>query len=258
MPKLRADDQTELNYRVIGDGPRNVVMVHGWMASGSIFDDLLEVLDHTGLKLIVPDLRGTGASEPSRSGYSLERYARDVLAIADAEGAQSFTLLGHSMGGQIAQWVAAEAPARVNGLITLCAVPASGAPLPPEARELFSTAAGDEGKLGTILDLACKQLPEAAKARMLATAVEIDEACIRGAFAAWTAGGFTERLGAITAPTLVIASDDPFLPPAIQRSEIQQRIARARLAYLPGPGHYPLNERPVETAAIVSAFLAGA
>ena len=258
MPTLRADDQTELSYRIIGSGPRTVVMVHGWMASGSVFDDLLEVLDHEGLKLIVPDLRGTGASEPSRSGYSLERYARDVVAIADAAGAQTFTVLGHSMGGQIAQWIASEVPERVNGLITLCSVPASGAQLPPEARELFSTAAGDEGKLGTILDLACKQLPENAKARMVATAVRIEDACIRGAFEAWTAGGFTERLASISAPTLVIASDDPFLPPALQRSEIQQRITRSRMAYLPGPGHYPLNERPAETAAIVSAFLAGA
>jgi non-heme chloroperoxidase len=258
MPKLRADDQTGLNYRVIGSGPRTVVMVHGWMASGSIFDDLLEVLDHTGLKLIVPDLRGTGESEPSQSGYSIERYGRDVLAIAEAEGARKFTLVGHSMGGQISQWIAAEAPDRVSGLVTLCAVPAGGAALPPEARELFSSSAGDEGKLGTILDLACKQLPAEAKARMVATAVKIDEACIRGAFEAWTAGGFAERLSAITAPTLVVATDDPFLPLALQRAEIQQKIAGARVAYLPGPGHYPLNERPAETAAIVSAFLAGA
>ena len=57
--------------------------------------------------------------------------------------------------------------------------------------------------------------------------------------------------------TLVVATDDPFLPPALQRAEIQQRITGARFAYLPGPGHYPLNERPLETAAIVSAFLAG-
>lgn len=257
MPRLRVDDQTELNYRVIGSGPRPVMLVHGWMASGAIFDDLLEVLDHDGVRFIVPDLRGAGDSEASRSGYSLERYGRDVLAIADAEGVQSFTLVGHSMGGQISQWIAAEAPSRISALAILCAVPASGAPLSPEGRELFSTSAGDEGKLGTILDLACKQLPEAAKARMVATALKIDEACIRGAFEAWTAGGFTDRLGAITAPTLVVATDDPFLPPAMQRAEIQQRIAGARLAYLPGPGHYPLNERPLETAAIVSAFLAG-
>lgn len=257
MPTLRADDQTGLNYRVLGSGHRTVILVHGWMASGAIFDDLLEVLDHDGLRLLIPDLRGTGGSEPSQTGYSIARYGKDVLAIADAEGAQSFTLVGHSMGGQIAQWIAAEAPARVQGLLTLCAVPASGAALPPEARALFSSAAGDEGKLGTILDLACKQLPAEARARMVANALPIDDACIRGAFEAWSEGGFSDRLGAITAPTLVVATDDPFLPPALQRAEIQQRIAQARFAYLPGPGHYPPNERPQETAAIVSAFLAG-
>jgi len=258
MPTLRADDQTELNYRVIGNGPRTVVMIHGWMASGAIFDDLLEALDHGGLRILVPDLRGAGDSQPSNSGYSLAQYGNDVLAIADAENAASFTLIGHSMGGQIAQWIATEVPDRVRGLLTICAVPASGAALPPDARALFSSAAGDEGKLGTILDLACKQLSAEAKARMVANATRIGEDCIRGAFETWTTGGFLERLAAIKAPTLVLATDDPFLPPALQRAEIQQRIPRARFAYLPGPGHYPLNERPIETGAIVSAFLAGA
>jgi non-heme chloroperoxidase len=71
------------------------------------------------------------------------------------------------------------------------------------------------------------------------------------------AGGFAERLSAIKAPTLVVATDDPFLPPAFLRQAVVSLIRGARLAVLPGPGHYVQVERPRETAALLEAFLAG-
>ena len=54
---------------------------------------------------------------------------------------------------------------------------------------------------------------------------------------------------------LVLATDDPFTPPDLLRKAIVSKIARASLAYLPGPGHYPTAERPRETAAVLRAFL---
>ena len=72
-----------------------------------------------------------------------------------------------------------------------------------------------------------------------------------------TRGGFADRLGSITAPTLVVASDDPFLPPDFLRAKIVAPIARARLVIVPGAGHYPQVERTRETAAVLGAFLAG-
>jgi len=51
MPPVASHDETSLHYRVIGDGPRNVLLVHGWMVSGAVFDGLVELLDTTGLRL---------------------------------------------------------------------------------------------------------------------------------------------------------------------------------------------------------------
>jgi len=56
---------------------------------------------------------------------------------------------------------------------------------------------------------------------------------------------------------LALATDDPFLPPAFLQQAVVDKIARAKLAYLPGAGHYPAAERPAETAAILLAFRAG-
>ncbi|HEX8821494.1 MAG TPA: alpha/beta hydrolase [Archangium sp.] len=257
MPTVASSDQTPLHYRVIGDGPRNVLLVHGWMMSGAVFNDLVETLDQTGLRLVIPDLRGTGQSGMATSGYTLEQHARDVLAVADHAGLERFTVVGHSMGGQLAQWVAAQEPSRVEGLMLINTVPASGMQLPPDAVGLFRTSAGDREKQKIILGLACKQLSEASLERLLKDAGAVGKAAIESGFDAWTGGGFEAKLASITAPTLVVATDDPFLPPAFLREKVVNPIRNARLAYLPGPGHYPAVERPAETAALLTSFLAG-
>lgn len=257
MPTISSDDSTLLAYRTFGSGPRVVILVHGWMVSGAVYDDLIGAFDTTGLKLIVPDLRGTGGSGRPDTGYTLERHAKDLLAIADHEGARSFVVVGNSMGGQLAQWIAASEPDRVEGLVLLCSVPASGIALPDDARALFRGSAGKREAQSTILGLACKQLSDASRERLLDDAGNIPAACIEENFDAWTAGGFAERLARITAPTLVVATDDPFLPPDFLKQTTVAPIKRARLSVLPGPGHYPQVESPRETAAVLQAFVAG-
>lgn len=257
MPTVTATDNTQIHYRTVGEGPRTVLLVHGWMVSGAVWDELAELLDTSGLRLLIPDHRGTGKSGRPEGGYTLEQYAKDMLAVVEHAGAERFTVVGHSMGGQVAQWVAAEAAARVDGLVLLNTVPASGMQLPPDAAGLFRTSAGDREKQKMILGLACKQLSAEALEKALADAGNVSAQAIVGGFDAWTGGGMVEKLAKISAPTLVVATDDPFLPPAFLKQAVVQPIRLARLAYLPGPGHYPQVERPQETAALVGAFLAG-
>jgi non-heme chloroperoxidase len=257
MPTVASSDQTPIHYRVVGDGPRNVLLVHGWMMSGAVFNELVEKLDTTGLRLVIPDLRGSGGSGAPAGGYTLEQHARDVLAVADHAGLKRFTVVGHSMGGQLAQWVAAQEPSRVEGMVLLNTVPASGMQLPPDAAGLFRTSANDKEKQKVILGLACKQLSAEALERLLTVAGAVAKGSIEGSFDAWTGGGFEAKLASITAPTLVVATDDPFLPPAFLREKVVGPIRNARLAYLPGPGHYPQVERPAETVALLTSFLTG-
>lgn len=249
-------DNVSISYRVIGAGPRDVFLIHGWMVSGAVYDDLIAALDTEGLRLVVIDLRGSGRSGRPNDGYSIAQYAADVMAVADALGSRSFVVVGHSMGGQIAQWISATEKDRVVGQVLLCPVPASGIPLPADARALFRNSAQNRSMQQTILGLACKQLGDAERERLLDDAGGVAPQCIEQAFDTWTAGGFSDRLSEINAPTLVVGTDDPFLPPAFLRQAVVSLIRGARLAVLPGPGHYVQAERPRETAAVLEAFLA--
>lgn len=243
-----------IHHEIHGEGPRTVVLLHGWMMSGRVWSRCLEHLRLDGLRVVVAHQRGTEKS-PAES-FTLEEYATDAVALLDAIGADRATLVGHSMGGQIAQLVATKVPDRIEAMALLCPVPAMGLPLPEEAMQLFKGSATDRALGGTILDMACLQLEADAKAALLEDSATVSSACIEGSLDAWTGGGFADALGSVRARTLVVATDDPFLKPDFLTESVVQPIAGARLAVLPGPGHYVQVERPRETAALLEAFLA--
>ncbi len=257
MPTYTSDDQVTISYRVQGsEGGEVVLFVHGWMMNGHVYDDVLALLDTGALRCVIPDLRGAGESDRPAGGYTLERYAADIEGLIGELGCERVTLVGHSMGGQVVQMVAASMPSRIAGVVLINTVPASGIPLPEDAQGLFRGAANRESQ-ATILGMATVELSDASTERLLAIGATVSAACIAESFDAWRLGGFAERLSSITSPVLVISTDDPFLPADFLRQAVVAPIANARMAILPGPGHYPLVERPAETAAMIESFFAG-
>jgi len=198
----------------------------------------------------------TSLPPPSEvAATTLETLAHRVLADATQAGLDRFHVIGHSMGGQVAQLVAAIATERVRSLVLVNPVPLSGLPLPPEVAAAFRGSGGNRAAQGAILDQACLELAPEAKQALLDDAGTIAPAWIARGLDLFVAGGDATKLAAIACPTLVVATDDPFLPPAFLEQTIVSKIAGARLATLHGPGHYPQVERPAALAALVGSFL---
>lgn len=111
-------------YQVVGDGPRDLVYVPGWVSNIEImWDDpvLSSVFRRLSgfSRVILFDKRGTGMSDPVPASDlpGLEERMDDVRAVMDAAGSDSATLLGHSEGGNMAILFAATFPERTDGLI---------------------------------------------------------------------------------------------------------------------------------------------
>lgn len=189
---------------------------------------------------------------------TLDALAQRVLDEAARAGFERFHLVGHSMGGQIAQLVAARAPERTRSLTLVNAVPLAGLAFPPDVAAMFRGSGGDRAAQGAILDQACRELAPAAKDALLDDAGTIAPAWIARAFDLFVGGGDVTALAAIACPTTVIATDDPFLPPAFLERTIVAPIRGARLATLRGPGHYPQVERPDALATMLAGILAEA
>src|SRR5712692_4095155 len=111
----------QLSIAEAGAGQRPLLLVHGFTGAKEDFTPWLDRLAGAGWHAVAPDLRGHGgSSQPAaESAYSFEILADDVLLLAGELGWERFVLLGHSMGGMVAQFVARKAAARLDGLILM-------------------------------------------------------------------------------------------------------------------------------------------
>lgn len=148
----RTEDNIQINYESFGTGSLPVVLLHGWGGSASYLREMVNHLDLSGLQVIAPSYRGHGDSEKPAIGYTLDQFAKDVLAVADATGAKRFVLVGFSMSGKFAQYIAAVHPERVVGLVLIAPVPASEFRVPAAiARSWCDSQHNREGAFNRIL-----------------------------------------------------------------------------------------------------------
>ena len=117
MPVLTRDGAT-LRYVRCGTGPA-VLLVQGAGVVGEGWRPQMAALQDR-FTLVAFDNRGIGRSTLNGGPLTIEAMAADALSIADAEGLERFHVVGHSMGGLIAQQLALGAPGRVLSLAFLC------------------------------------------------------------------------------------------------------------------------------------------
>jgi pimeloyl-ACP methyl ester carboxylesterase len=234
-----------------------VLLINGSEAQGIGWPDaLVSRLVEGGLQVVRYDHRDTGESttvEFDAEPYSLADLVADALAVLDGHDLASAHVVGTSMGGMIAQWLAAAHPARVRTLTLLTTSPVDGGDDLPRPAESFLEA------IGAAADLPRATVPERVEAdvviyRILNGDAPFDEDAARAVatrhFARardWTKAANHRRLAsievdppplsAIEAPTLVLAAaDDPIFPPAHARA-LAEAIPGARLLPMAGMGH---------------------
>jgi pimeloyl-ACP methyl ester carboxylesterase len=103
-----------------GDGSP-VVLLHGWPDSGGLWRHQVKALKGAGYRVIVPDLRGFGASDAPEGveNYALPFLAADVFAVLDHCGVERAHVVGHDWGAALAWGIASLAPERVDQLVVL-------------------------------------------------------------------------------------------------------------------------------------------
>lgn len=274
----------ELCIAEAGAGGRPLLIVHGFTGAKEDFVEHLPCLADAGWHVVAPDLRGHGASDaPDLEGaYSFELLAGDLVGLADALGWSRFTLLGHSMGGMVAQVAALAAPGRLEALVLMdtCSGPVAF------DRDLAFGAASlvrNHGMAalaplvaslpdGNPLDTAAsRQLRETrpsplggddpaaswaafGDAKLLAASPVMFSAMVPVMLDAAERIG---SLGSLVVPTLVVVGEhDGAFFEASRR--LAEAIPGAGFEIIPGAGHNPHHEAPDPWRAAVLAFLDGA
>jgi pimeloyl-ACP methyl ester carboxylesterase len=237
MPHIRAGD-IDIYYEIHGSGAPVLTMIRGLGADVTAwFSQIPELSRH--FQLIVFDNRGAGRTDKPDAPYSTAQMAEDTKGLLDALDIPRTSVLGLSMGGMIAQEFAIRYPDRLQRLVLGCT--AFGGPdfiAPPREvfaergeRTLFSdeTIANNRSIIEAYNDAKSRfPIPPFALQRQLEAILRHDTA---------------NRVGQITAPTLVITgSEDRLIPPENSRL-LAARLPYSLLRELPG-GHLFASEHP--------------
>lgn len=234
-----------------------IVFVHGVGSTAAIWDYQLADLG-VDYRCFAVELRGNGVPkpEPDPTEITREGYVDDVLAIADAAGAEQVHFVGCSLGGVVGFELWKRAPERVRSLTFV----GSFARYPDAEAYVKSVTADVEGA-GTMERFAFERaqrlgLPPGTRtaetvAQMGCKSVPSYLAATR---ATWT-GDYRSVLGSIDVPALVICGErDPVAPPPFSQ-EIANGIPHARLEVVPGAGHVTNADAPQAFNALLREFL---
>jgi 3-oxoadipate enol-lactonase len=242
-----------------------VLLLHGIGGGRALWAGSLRSLAAAGFDTIAVDLPGYGGSQGMAPG-GIAAMAEAVRATLDALDIERAALVGHSMGGMVAQELAATAPGRVSALVLACTSSAFGkADGEWQARFVAERLAPLDAGLG-MPGLAAKLVPGMVGPLALAAGIElarrtmaaVPEATYRQVLAAIVPFDRRASLPAIGVPTLCLAGTlDRTAPPSVLRG-MAERIPGARFAEIDGAGHIANVEQPAAFDAAVVRFLSEA
>ena len=271
--QMRKVETAELTVEIgeAGAGSaRRLLLVHGFTGAKEDFVDAVDRLADAGWHAVAPDLRGHGnTTKPAaEDDYGFERFADDLWALVDALKWDRFVLLGHSMGGMIAQVAALRDPSRLTGLVLMDTTHGPLEGIDTSELEVGLSIVREHGMetLADVMDEREGVLETPAAARLRAERPGWEEferrKFLSSSPAMWAAmtqamASQTDRLdglAALSMPVLVIVGeqDGPFLAAS---GRMAKTIPTARLVVIPDAGHSPQFENTAAWWDALASFL---
>lgn len=254
-----------IHYRDTGGDEFPLVLAHGFTGNSRNWALTAPALRER-FRIISPDHRGHGLSDKptAREDYDLDLLADDLYQLLAGIDVKSCYLVGHSMGGMVAQLLTLAHPEVVRALVlvdTAAEIPRSlSAKERYQERQRLVRMAEEEGMEAVFEEQLKAADPQVRsnqafvktwREQFLMTSVH---AYIGGANGMSTRQSVADRLGEIKVPTLIVCGekDEPFLEPS---KVMHEKIAGSELVIIPGCGHTPQIETPAEFNRILAEFL---
>ena len=273
---VTVDDGGRIHVVERGQGPA-VVLVHGVTLGVATWVHQLRRLSERH-RVVAIGQRGHGRSSAGEGGYGMERLADDVLAVLEALNLRGAVLVGHSLGGMVAQMLALRHPGRLGervvalGLVATTPGPVVLGPGGLSLAHLLAAGGGRGLRMGErhgrgVLpqgDLAAwgRGPPSGpirgrptwrSPARMLEAMSPSAMAELLGPLLSFDV---RQQLGTVELPTGVVVGSRDLLTPPAGRAPSGPAAAGATLTVLPGCGHMVMLERPDELGELISAWSA--
>lgn len=255
----------QLIYTASGDPSRPLlIMIHGWLSHRGVWRTTVPALQDRFYCVAVDLLGFADNAKPPDGDYTIAAQAQRIVALADELGFQKFNLIGHSMGGQIATYVAAiTAPERVERLISVGGV-VTGRLSPfvenfvvPSSRlgrrfpYLYDLVSGWSEKYrwyadfifqGWFYDMNFAPFDSWKIDRQMVSQRELAVSALK-TYDSLYATNLTEHLTQVQAHTLVISGEQDGTVPVAQARLMAEKVRGTELVLYDCCGHFPMFEK---------------
>ena len=242
MPFVKTEEGVEIFYKDWGKG-QPIVFHHGWPLSGDDWDTQMLFFMQKGFRVIAHDRRGHGRSTQTSGGHDMQHYASDVMALAKHLDLKDAVHIGHSTGGgEVAAYVARAQQGRVSKAVLMSAIP------PVMVKKMSNPGGLDIEVFDGLRAAMAKNRPEfyrefaagpfygfnraGAKAsepiiqnwwrQAMMGAMNAQYECIK----AFSETDFTEDLGMIKVPVLVMHGDDDQVVPYADSAPLTVKLLK--------------------------------
>ncbi|AMV48287.1 alpha/beta fold hydrolase [Paraburkholderia caribensis] len=249
---------TRIHVTQRGSGDMSLVFLHYYGGSSRTWEGVTSKLPDR-YRTVAIDHRGWGESAAPADGYRIADLAADAEGVIDTLGLQCYVLVGHSMGGKVAQLIASRRPQGLQALVLVAPSPPSPMLLADDERAILTGAYQARESVEFVIDhvLTAKPLDAACREQVIEDSLK----AAPQAKAAWPnvamREDITEEVASINVPTIVVSGEfDKVDRVATLQAELLPRIPHAAMHILPGTGHLSPLEAPNEVAQVIVKFVA--
>ncbi len=248
--------QLEIFAEETGKGSPTLVFIHYWGGSRRTWSEVVARLSKR-FRCIALDVRGWGKSDRHADDYSLFAQADDVQGVIAALNVKDVVLVGHSMGGKIAQIVGGRRPEGLRAVVLVAPAPPTPLHVPDEQKQsMLASYASAEGIGEALKVISHRPLTIAQRQQVTEDSV----GGVAAAKVAWISQGMTldisKQAAAIAVPVCVIAgSADQVEKESALRAALLPLVPQARFETLEGVGHLSPLESPGELAEAIAEFV---
>jgi pimeloyl-ACP methyl ester carboxylesterase len=238
---------------IVGQG-QPIVMLHGWGANLGLVTPLAEKLAPLGYQCFVPDMPGFGQTAPPPAGWSIQDYAKWVMAYLDAHQLERFYLFGHSFGGRLGLILGAEQGERI---LKMALADAAGVrPKPSTSGQMrlktYRIALNILQAVG--LKPQAEQLRNWYSECYGSADYKAAKGVMRETFVKVVNEDLLPFAARVKPSTLLFWGDQDVDTPLAQGQLLEKTIPDAGLVVWEGAGHYSYLERAADTARVMDHF----
>jgi pimeloyl-ACP methyl ester carboxylesterase len=222
-----------------------LILIHGYPLDRTIWSKVAEMIEDK-FDLIIPDLRGFGASDVMEADRSIIGYASDLAGLMERLKVKKAHIVGHSMGGYVALAFAREYTRKTAGLGLIASQVSADSAERKAARHATARQIIKDG-IGTVVEGMTPKLSPDAEVQALVRRVIAQQRPLGLAVALDAMAGrpdSTDVLRSLDLPMVIVHGDADELIPVERGREMKSSLPSARYVELPGAGHMPMLENP--------------